>query len=415
MVYPALNTKPLPDTANSQWMHLNIDVTRETADPKFWENVLASGGPVSPEFMDHLSDLDGVASNIADFTEHTRDTLQPVWVYSRYEQMETHEDLGNFFQNQGEPHRVERFENDPVLEKTHRSAVPENIDFFNDLKSQGVKGFVVTGLYTNDCVLKTVQDLQEIGFQIIVPHDLIDSAKPSARAEGMNLLRETGATLSSKSAVLESVKGPGSLPQAVEKVSHNLQEAGRISSWMKTIGRGGAMLTKALGPLGKVLLPIAIAGVGLEVTSLNNTAEAAIANGQMPAEALAAYQAVLALHSAQSVGDPTGVGGELAVQLAYDKFVEQYGVTGALKEQLEPGSLLETVGKWTGIIEHNDAISPIAVSKDNNDPVLYGGIKTATNLDQHFFEASTGESGQNPQTRTMLHQPDPNQKLDFSS
>jgi nicotinamidase-related amidase len=397
---------------NSEWVHLNIDVTIETADPQFNQQVKNLGGNVSQEFLEHLKDLDVLAGEISDFTEATRDVLQPIWVYSDYkEYADVFPSATHLFEDQGEAHRVIRAEGDPVLRKTEPNAVPDNLEYFQDLKAKGVKGVVVTGLYTDICVLETVQNLQKEGFNVVVVEDLVDTNLPEARANSIKLLKDTGVLVidgqkalthintrtldqlinenlnshrntndksmeipeetvnidpesSSSVSATDSTKTDDVL-QDVAKTTDTLSDISKGSAILKGLGRWATMLTKALGPLGKVLMPVAVAGVALEVGVLTKEAHSATEQGFLTQEAFVAYEALLAAHSAQGTLDPSGVGGEVLVQKAFDEWSELYKIEGELKERLEPGSLYEMVGEWTGLIDEE---APMAL--DNPDTIM---------------------------------------------
>lgn len=190
-------------SASHKWMHLCIDVQKDACDPAFYQPLIDSGVQSSNTYTSHLPTLDRVAQDIAKFTEKTRDNLPPIWVYSRYAEMEQHAVLGAYFQNQGVPHHVVRQTQDPVLEKHQMSAVPDNADFFTKLKAAGVKGFVVTGLFAADCVLNTIKDLQKNGFEVVVVQDLVEAALPAKKAEGLAQIQASGAALETQKSIIE--------------------------------------------------------------------------------------------------------------------------------------------------------------------------------------------------------------------
>jgi nicotinamidase-related amidase len=216
-------------------MHLCIDVQKDTCDPAFNQKLVDGGIKCDPDYTNHFPVLDSTAQKIADFTEATRSSLKPIWVYSRYLEMENHPELGPYYKNQGVPHHVSRLENDPVLEKRQMSAVPENMEFFKDLKSKGVKGFVVTGLYANDCVLQTVKDLQKLGFDIIVAEDLVESALPSKRAEGIGQIKESGAAVVAQKTILENIHS-GRVMQKPEPENTGIGVTAKSKPMVKSAG-----------------------------------------------------------------------------------------------------------------------------------------------------------------------------------
>jgi len=187
------------------WMHLCVDVTKETCDPAFYQTIEDDGFDSLPEYKSHLPSLDNVAKAIADFTKVARPVLGHISVYSNYQELSEHESLGSYFNEQGQAHRVDRVAEDSVLEKTQMSAVPENKEFFENLMQKGIKGFIVTGLYLDACILETVQDLQSMGFKAIVAEDLVDSALSSRREEGMDKIKNSGAMLETQEKILSHI------------------------------------------------------------------------------------------------------------------------------------------------------------------------------------------------------------------
>ena len=201
------NTAAAPPPRGN-WVHLNIDVTVETADPRFNQAVKDTGANVGQDFLDHVNnDLDRLAGDIADFTNQTRDSLPPVWVYSDYEgYSDIFPEAAHLYEEQGDPHRVERHEGEPVLRKTEPNAVPDNQEFFDDLKAQGINNVVVTGLYADICVLETVENLQREGFNVMVVEDLVDTNLPESRVEGMQKLRDSGARMVTQEELMQGLQ-----------------------------------------------------------------------------------------------------------------------------------------------------------------------------------------------------------------
>ena len=94
--------------------------------------------------------------------------------------------------------------NDIVLSKSHDkySVYSENKETFEKLRKQGIQGFVVTGLYSNLCILHSVRGLIEQGFSVIVITDLITSLPLSSEivTDDLNTMRKYGAGFITKEA-----------------------------------------------------------------------------------------------------------------------------------------------------------------------------------------------------------------------
>ncbi|HCK32297.1 MAG TPA: hypothetical protein DHW10_02020 [Rhodospirillaceae bacterium] len=208
-----------------EWIHLNIDVTVETADPRFNQAVKDAGSNVGQADLDHLSNnLDQLAENIAVFTNKTRDALSPVWVFSDYDAYkDVFPEAAHLFEEQGRPHKVERGDNDDVIRKTEPNAVPDNVEYFERLKGQGIKGVVITGLYADICVLETAQSLLDEGFQVMVVEDLVDTNLEETRAEGMQKLKDSGARMVSETQVMDAL-GHGQLNE-LHRGSFTIEES----------------------------------------------------------------------------------------------------------------------------------------------------------------------------------------------
>jgi hypothetical protein len=76
-----------------------------------------------------------------------------------------------------------------------------------------------------------------------------------------------------------------------------------------------------------------------EAAELNETLQTAIENGDISQEALLKYNTILAGHIAQG-GDPSVIGGEAGIQLAYNAWADEYIKDNpALQAALQPSSL----------------------------------------------------------------------------
>jgi hypothetical protein len=112
------------------------------------------------------------------------------------------------------------------------------------------------------------------------------------------------------------------------------ETAERSSSLLGRFGRMAGRLA------GKLLVPLGIVMAGEEVMGLRRKAEAAVREGQMPEEARLEYENILSAHSAQSIADPTLVGGEHYVRSMYNQFADRYHLSPELRESLRPSGLL---------------------------------------------------------------------------
>lgn len=98
-----------------------------------------------------------------------------------------------------------------------------------------------------------------------------------------------------------------------------------------------------LGRAAKVLGPLGVIGAGAEAAQLEADMQTAVEYGLLNENAVLEYRGILATHLAQGTVDPSMVGGEAVVQQLYEEWCNKHGVDSELKEQLEPGSLLEDV------------------------------------------------------------------------
>lgn len=122
---------------------------------------------------------------------------------------------------------------------------------------------------------------------------------------------------------------------------------GKVNKILDAIGDAGKFSLKVL----KILGPIGIAGAILEANELSAKAQSAIDGGALSPDALIEYDALLALHVAQATADPSMLGGEAVVQLAYEEWAAKWDVPDDVKNSLEPSSLIEMI---TGDIKLED-------------------------------------------------------------
>jgi hypothetical protein len=75
-------------------------------------------------------------------------------------------------------------------------------DFCDVLKNTGKKNVIVFGIETHVCVLQTVLDLIEMGYQPVLIEDCVSSRKKSDRKTALNRMREEGAIIYSYESIL---------------------------------------------------------------------------------------------------------------------------------------------------------------------------------------------------------------------
>jgi len=150
--------------------------------------------------------------------------------------------------------------------------------------------------------------------------------------------------------IKEAANTTGEMPKLIQGGLEAVQDAIKASSSLfGKIAHLGGETAKFLGKAAKVLGPLGVIGATAEATAMEGHLEDALKFKMIPPEAATAYRAIIGSQLAQATVDPTMVGGEAVVQLAFEEWCNTYGVTGELKEQLEPGSLIEDLtGKEIG-------------------------------------------------------------------
>ncbi len=94
--------------------------------------------------------------------------------------------------------------NDIVVEKRMLSAFfGTDLDF--TLRQKGIKTLIVTGVATWACVLKTVFDAAEIGYEVIVPADCCASPSPEGHEAALKVLGLLNVVKPSVREVLETL------------------------------------------------------------------------------------------------------------------------------------------------------------------------------------------------------------------
>lgn len=122
---------------------------------------------------------------------------------------------------------------------------------------------------------------------------------------------------------------------------------GKQAAYLSTLGHELSGFGKGLKIVGKgaghALVALGVGLAGYEAFGLNNSAEAAEQQGLISKDALLEYRGIIATHVAQSTADPSIVGGETAVQGAYELWAKKNNIPEILKKELEPSSLIEMV------------------------------------------------------------------------
>ncbi len=135
----------------------------------------------------------------------------------------------------------------------------------------------------------------------------------------------------------------GVMPQIIDDGIRGLRAAfqgthgGRIPPALRNAGED---VGRFLGQASRVLGVVGIAAATAEVTHLAMNARDLSNFGNLRAEAITEYDALLAAHITQSVADPTIVGGELATQSWFSGWADRWGLEEHERAELQPSSLL---------------------------------------------------------------------------
>jgi len=89
----------------------------------------------------------------------------------------------------------------PVYEKLTFSCY-QTEEIKKAIDESGRKTVIVCGIEAHVCVLQTVIDLREAGYQVVLVEDCIDSRKPSDKATGLKRAQYEGAIITSYEALL---------------------------------------------------------------------------------------------------------------------------------------------------------------------------------------------------------------------
>jgi len=92
-------------------------------------------------------------------------------------------------------------DSDRVFEKMTFSSLGED-HILVELKKQGRKQIIVTGMETHVCVLQTVLDLLDHGYDVYVVDDGVSSRTPENKMLGLERMRQCGAQIVSSEMVM---------------------------------------------------------------------------------------------------------------------------------------------------------------------------------------------------------------------
>ena len=70
------------------------------------------------------------------------------------------------------------------------------------LEDSGRKQIIVTGIETHVCVLQTALDLTNLGYEVHVPHDAVNSRRPADKEWALHRMAAAGATITATESAL---------------------------------------------------------------------------------------------------------------------------------------------------------------------------------------------------------------------
>ena len=88
-----------------------------------------------------------------------------------------------------------------IIEKTSFSAMKTS-EFTEKIKSYGKKNIVIGGIETHICVYQTVMDLIDEGYNVVVAKDACASRSSDCFKNGIQLMKDAGATISNVETIL---------------------------------------------------------------------------------------------------------------------------------------------------------------------------------------------------------------------
>lgn len=85
-----------------------------------------------------------------------------------------------------------------------------------ELKRQGKKQIIVTGMESHICVLASVRDLIDAGYEVFLPRDCVSSRNPMRYTNGLDQMREYGAVISNTESILFEIARVSGTPEFKE-------------------------------------------------------------------------------------------------------------------------------------------------------------------------------------------------------
>ena len=98
------------------------------------------------------------------------------------------------------------------LDKTAFSIMEEET-IVKALEAAGKKQIIVTGIESHICVLSSVRDLIDAGYQVFVPRNCISSREESCHINGLDQMREYGAVISNSESILFEIAKVSGTPE----------------------------------------------------------------------------------------------------------------------------------------------------------------------------------------------------------
>ena len=116
--------------------------------------------------------------------------------------------------------------------------------------------------------------------------------------------------------------------------------SGRVPRAVRELGEDAA---RVLGRATKILGFVGAAYTGYEATNLAIKSHEMAEFGMISNDSLAGYDAMLTGFIAQATVDPTLIGGEAAIQVAFDAWADEYDISPEIKAELQPGLLINDI------------------------------------------------------------------------
>ena len=151
---------------------------------------------VQESFRKQLKDLDLLTRNITILAEAAKILKVPVLITEQYPQG-LGKTIAEISACLGE-HRL--------FDKTAFSCCQAS-GFMDELAQSGRKQVIVCGIEAHVCVLQSVRDALERGYQVQVPYDAVASRDPRARDVALELMARQGAVITTSESVVFELLG----------------------------------------------------------------------------------------------------------------------------------------------------------------------------------------------------------------